>query len=92
MLEADVQEFWKVSRAWKRDPEYLEGHTFSTIVSALEPMRLQGQHHSLRLQADSLAALAVSGKIRRKKGTIKGKVIRVNFRSTQTSPLLKCAS
>lgn len=78
-LESRVQNFWILSRAWKRDPQFVEGHTFQTIVDGLHPLITQGEWHQLRTQADDLVNLAVKGKIRRKRGVIKSKVIRVDF-------------
>lgn len=78
-LEGKVQEFWKLSRAWRRDPIFVGNHTFQTIIEGLHPLTVQGEWHVLRSQADDLVDLAVRGKLRRKKGTIKSKVIQVDF-------------
>lgn len=81
-LEERVHEFWKCSRAWKRDPLFVEGQTFQTLINRLNPLYTQGEFHGLRNQAESLKTLMVKGKIRRKKGEIKSKVIKANFRKT----------
>lgn len=84
-LEGSVQEYWKVSRAWKRDPLFLEGQTYSTIMDRLRPFTVQGEFHRLRTQAEDLMNMIVHGKIRRKKGTIRGKVVHVDFAARLTS-------
>lgn len=79
-LEERVQEFWEVSKAWRGESPYADNQTFQTIIERLNPLTNQGEFHQLRAQAESLTDLAVKGKRRRKKGTIKGKVVRVNFK------------
>lgn len=89
-VEKEVQQFWVLSRAWKRDPRYLGGVTFHSLIAGLEPLIRNGTP-LLRVQANELADMAVRGKIRRKKGLVKGKVIQLQLKTKNNSQSYKAA-
>ncbi len=79
-IERQTNEYWRASKAWKREPGFVEGETYTSLQEKLIPLITQGVYHTLREQADKLSVLMVKGKPRIKRGSIAPtKVIRVDF-------------
>ena len=73
VVESKVQQFWKLSLAWKGKPGFTEGVTVGDLISDLNPLIYQYVSPPLAKQAETLSSLVVKGRWKRKK--CKGQVI-----------------
>jgi len=58
--EENTKVFWEASLACRGFMPYVENQTFKSMIEKLEPLRIQGEFHKLRMYAIELVDMLVA--------------------------------